>query len=115
MSEFLIRLIIYGVSLWIISYITPWIRFSSPSSLIISTIIIGILNALIKPIILILTFPLTILTLGIWIFFVNLFLFYITSLIVPGFQINGFLNGLLAVIVFSILSTIISWTLKFQP
>ena len=105
MSEFLIRLIIYGVSLWIIPYITPWIKFSSPSSLIISTIIIGILNALIKPIILILRFPLTIITLGIWIFFVNLFLFYI----------NGFLNGLLAVIVFSILSTIISWTLKFQP
>ena len=92
MSEFLIKLIIYGVSLWIISYITPWIRFFSPSSLIISTIIIGILNALIKPIILILTFPLTIITL----------------LIVPGFQINGFLNGLLSVIVFSILSTIIS-------
>jgi len=40
MSEFLIKLIIYGVSLWIISYITPWIRFFSPSSLIISTIII---------------------------------------------------------------------------
>jgi len=90
MSEFLIKLIIF--SLWIISYITPWIRFFSPSSLIISTIIIGILNALIKPIILILTFPLTIITL----------------LIVPGFQINGFLNGLLSVIVFSILSTIIS-------
>jgi putative membrane protein len=107
-SEFLIRLIIYGVSLWIISYITPWIKFFSVSSLIISTIIIALLNALVKPFILILTFPLTILTLGIWIFFVNLFLFYMTSLIVPGFQINGFLNGLLSVIVFSILSTIIS-------
>ncbi len=106
--DFIIRVIIYIICLWIISYITPWIKFQSISSLIITALIIGILNAVVKPILLILTFPITILTLGIWILFINFLLFYITSLLVPGFQINGFWGGFWAVIIFSILSTILS-------
>lgn len=99
----LLRLLINAIALMFISYYIPGIEVSSFYTALITAIILGILNAVLRPILTLLTLPITILTLGLFALVINAFIFWFVSTFVKGFTVEGFgaafLGSLILVIV----------------
>lgn len=79
---------------------------------IVAALVIGVLNAVVGPILKLLTFPITIVTLGLFLLVINAFLFWLASLVVPGFSVNGFWTVVIGSILYSIFTTIIAHFVK---
>lgn len=106
--KFIITWLISSISLIIVAYIIPGISFTSFSVILFSAIILGIINAIIRPLIIILTIPINIITLGIFTFFINALMFWIVHLIVPGFQITNFMTAFWGAIIYLIINLILN-------
>ena len=101
---FLANLIINIVALLVVAYIVPGFAFTDPSAIIVTAIIMGVVNTFIKPVLQIIALPISILTLGIFAFFINVTLLWFVSLVVPGFEINGFVTAAIASIALSLIT-----------
>ena len=86
----------------------PGVRYDSTGALIAAALLLGILNAFVRPLLLILSAPLILLTLGLFILVVNGFMLFLVPSFVPGFHVDGFWSAFWAAIVIGI----ISWTLS---
>jgi putative membrane protein len=95
---------ITAVCLWGASLIFKGIRFSSTSALIVSALLLGFANAVLRPLLVILTLPLTLLTLGFFILVINALLLQLVAKVVSGFTISGFWTAFFASLFISILS-----------
>ena len=104
MKGFVARFIVNLLLLALVAYMFEGIHVSSALALVFAGIILGLLNAFLRPILILLTLPLTILTLGIFIFVINALLLLMTSAMVKGFDISGFWTALAAALVYSALS-----------
>lgn len=100
--------IINAVALLALPYIFSSINVDSFLTAIVVAIVLGFINAIIRPILIILTLPATILTLGLFIFVINGLLFWAVGSFVPSFHVGGFWSGVFGAIVYSI----ISWALS---
>jgi len=107
MKRFLIHWLIIALALWLTSYILPGVQVDSYQALAIAAIVLGLVNALIRPILTILTLPITILTLGLFYLVVNGFTFFLASKIVPGFHVSGFWWSVLGALLVSIISSLV--------
>jgi len=105
MKGFLYRLLMTALGLWAASAIVPGVSFRSWQTLILAALLLGIVNAVVRPILLFLTFPITILTLGLFIFVVNGISLSLVAWLLPGFL----LSGLGAAILGSIVVGLTSW------
>jgi len=105
--ELFIRLIISTLAVLLSSWLLPGIHVAGIVTAFIVAIVLGLLNAFIKPILTILTIPITVLTLGLFLLIINVIIVYLAAAIVPGFRIDGFLSALL----FSIVLAVIGWAL----
>jgi putative membrane protein len=105
--EILVNLIIYTVAIAISAYLIPGVAISGAGAAILTAIVLGLINALIKPILIVLTLPVNILTLGLFTLVINALLIMLASAIVPGFQVNGFWWALLFAIILSVISAIL--------
>lgn len=110
--QLLIALIANTLSLLATASVVPGIKLEGIQAAILAAIILGVLNTFIKPILSIITFPLTILTLGLFSFVLNALILSLASFFVPGFTISGFWPAVFGAIVLSVISTIISSVLK---
>lgn len=108
----LIALIANTLALVATANLVPGIKLEGIQPAVLAAIILGVLNTFIKPILKVITFPLTILTLGLFSFVLNALMLSLASLIVPGFTIEGLWSAMLGAIVLSVVSTIISYVLK---
>jgi len=108
MKNFLIRLVINILALLVVVNILPGASIKSWSALIVAAIVIAIFNAILKPILIILTLPINILTIGLFTLIINAFLLYLTAVVVHGFYIHGFWNAFFGGIIFSIVSIFLS-------
>ncbi|CAG2138604.1 hypothetical protein LMG31506_01979 [Cupriavidus yeoncheonensis] len=104
----LIVWIINAVSLFMLPYILPSIHLQSFGSAMLAALVLGLVNTLIRPILVILTLPVTVLTLGLFIFVINALLFLFVGNLLSGFSVGGFGAALLG----SILYSVISWLLS---
>lgn len=104
----LIKLLINVLAFYITSYLIPGMVINGWQTLLVIAVVWGILTTIIKPILIILTLPINILTLGLFTLVINAFLLLITSSIVPGFKIEGFGTALLAAIVLTIVNGFLS-------
>ena len=107
--RFILRLIItaaiaYGLSM----ILSPHIRIDSYSTALIFVLILGILNAIVKPILVILTLPITILTLGLFLLVINVLMILLADKFISGIHIDGFLWAFIFGILLSVLSSVIS-------
>jgi putative membrane protein len=110
MMGFLLRALITAVGLWIASRWVPGVHFDSTTSMIIAGILLGIVNAIVRPIAFILTLPITILTLGLFLLVLNAAMVSLVAWIQPGFHITGgFRAALLTAIIVWITGWIGSW------
>ena len=108
MRGFLVRLVITALGLWLAAQLLPGIAFASPGALIVSALVLGFVNALIRPIIFILTLPLTILTLGLFILIVNGISLALVAWLVPGFHVAGLWSATWGAIIVSLTSWVAS-------
>ena len=102
MNSFLFRLIISSLSLGVASYVVPGVSVDSPLTLVIAAFLLGIVNAVVRPIITILTLPLTIITLGLFLFVVNGITLGLVAWLLPGFSIQGLGSAILGWLILSI-------------
>ena len=99
MKGFLVRLVITALGLWVADQLLPGIVIANTGALIVSALLLGIVNAVIRPVIFFLTLPLTILTLGLFILIVNGISLGLVAWLVPGFHIAGLLTATLGAII----------------
>jgi len=104
MKGFLFRLVITALGLWVAATIVPGMAISGAGALIVSALLLGLVNAVIRPVILILTLPLTILTLGLFILVVNGISLALVAWLVPAFTISGILPATLGAIIVGLTS-----------
>jgi putative membrane protein len=104
--KFILKLLITAVSLIAVAYIVPGILLTGFYPAIIAALLLGILNALVRPILVLLTLPITILTLGLFIFIINAGIFIFVASFVDGFAVSGFFSALLGSVLVSIVSGI---------
>lgn len=102
----LIHILITAGALVVVSYLLPGIHVVSFQYAILVASVLGLLNIFVKPIIVFLTLPATILTLGLFLFVVNAIIFMIASSLLSGFVVDGFVPALLGSLIVSIISTI---------
>jgi len=104
MKGFFIRLLITALGLWVADALLPGIVIAGTGSLIVSALLLGIVNAVIRPVLLILTLPLTVLTLGLFVLIVNGISLGIAAWLVPGFHIAGLWSATLGAIIVGVTS-----------
>jgi putative membrane protein len=100
--------LINAVALMAVAYLLPGIAVESFLTALIAALILGLVNAVIRPILILLTLPATLLTLGLFIFVINGLLFWFVGSFVSGFVVTGFLWGVIGAIVYSV----VSWALS---
>ncbi len=105
---FLLRIVLNAGVLLLISNVVEGIRLGGWWSAIVTVIVLGIVNALIRPLILILTLPVNILTLGLFTLVINALMFWFASSIVKGFEVDGFWGAFWGALLFSVSSWLIS-------
>jgi putative membrane protein len=115
--KIILRIIINAVALWVTALVVPGIVLTGDVvNLLIVAIIFGLVNALIRPLLKLLTLPITVVTLGLFSLVINALMLILTSWLSPGLTIEGgiiagFLTALLGSIIISIVSTVLSWFL----
>jgi putative membrane protein len=107
MTGLLLHWLISALSLMIVAYLFPGIQLQGLGAALIAPIVIGLINATIGLILKIVTFPLTILTLGIFWLVINALMLQLAAALVPGFYVAGFLSAFFGGILLSIVSTIL--------
>ena len=108
MTNFLVRWGINSVAIFIVAHIVKGVEVSSTAIVLVIALVIGIINAFLRPLILMVTLPINILSLGLLTLFINGALFYLVSTIVKGFVITGFWPAFWGYILFSIISFLLS-------
>ncbi|MDS1140198.1 phage holin family protein [Pusillimonas sp. SM2304] len=106
--ELILVWILNAVALLIVAYILPGITVASFGSALIAALVLGLLNTLVKPVLILLTLPITIVTLGLFLLVLNALVFWFAGSVLKGFQVNGFWWALLGAFVYSIVSGLLS-------
>lgn len=104
---FLLHWAIIALSLWVASHVFRGIRFADTGSLIVSALLLGLANALVKPLLIILTLPLTLLTFGLFLLVINALMILLVSSLVKGFTVSSFWTAFFASIFIAVLSFVI--------
>ena len=111
MQGIVIRTLIYMLGLFLASRLLPGVSIVGTGSFILAAVLLGLANAFIRPLMFVLTFPLTIVTLGLLIFVLNAAMFGLVAAILDNFQVAGFWSALFGAVIVSITSTVASWTI----
>ena len=112
MGKLILRIVINAVALWVAAYLVPGIGVTDQvTGLLIAALVFGIVNALIKPIVSIISCPITILTLGLFTLVINALMLLLTGYLVPGLSVDGFVPALIGGLVIGIVSTLLSFLL----
>ena len=113
MMFFFVRLIVNMVAILIIAYLFPnliWV--DSFWAALVAAFLLGLINAVLKPLLIFLTLPLTLLTLGLFLLVINGLMLWLVSFLVRGFHVNGFMGAVVGIILISLVSWILS---RFVP
>jgi putative membrane protein len=102
----LIRAIFSALGLWIASIVVPGVAFTDTASLVAAVVLLGIANAILRPILFVLTLPLTFITLGLWLLLMNALIIGLVAMLLGGFVVSGFVPCILAAIVTGVMSWI---------
>jgi putative membrane protein len=104
----LLAWLINAVALVAVAYLMPGISVASFATALVAALVLGLINAVVRPVLVLLTLPVTILTLGLFIFVLNGLLFWFVGSFIQGFVVDGFWSGVFGAIVFSLISWLLS-------
>ena len=103
----LIRIIIIAVAAYLAARLLPGVTIPDATTAVLVALVLALLNAFVKPILVALTLPITILTLGLFLLIINIIIIYLAAYLVPGFSVDGWLSALL----FSLIVAVITYIL----
>ncbi|MCL4514845.1 MAG: phage holin family protein [Firmicutes bacterium] len=109
MRKLLVRWLIVALAIFIVPYIVPGISVDSFQAALIAALVLGIVNVVIRPVLVILSLPVEILTLGLFTFVINALMLSLAARFVAGFNIAGFWQAILGSIVISIVNSVLNW------
>ncbi|MEE9555215.1 MAG: phage holin family protein [candidate division Zixibacteria bacterium] len=111
-KRFLLKFLVTSASMLVVVKILPWAEVSDPIALVVAALLLGIFNSLLRPLLIILTLPINIISLGLFTFVINGLILYLIAFLVSGFELKNFASAILASIMISIVSGTINWLIK---
>lgn len=108
MNGFLVRMLITAIALWLAALIVPGMELQGVGTVLGAALLLGIVNAFVRPVVVVLTLPLTILTLGLFLLVVNAMMLGLVSVMFAGFTLGGFWSAMLGAIFVSFFSWLAS-------
>lgn len=108
----LVRWILLAAALLFVANVTPGVALNGFTAALIAALVLGLLNALLRPILVLLTLPVTVLTLGLFLFVVNAVVFWLAAGLLPGFAVAGFGAALLGSLIYSVCALVIDFALE---
>jgi putative membrane protein len=112
MTGIVLRIVIVALGLWLAAEVLPGLSFASPATLFAAALLLGIVNAIVRPIAILLTLPLTLITLGLFLLVVNAGMLGLVALMLGGFHVNGFWTAVGASLIVSAVSWLASGLLN---
>jgi len=109
--QFLVHLVITAALILLVARSVSGIHVADWTSAILAALVLGIANAVVKPVMVVLTLPFTILTFGLFLLVVNALVFWLASAFVPGFKIDGFGPAFLGALLLSLLNMLLAWAI----
>ena len=109
MLGFFIRAIIVALGLWLATLWVPGVYIDSPSTLILAGLLLGIVNSIVRPIAIVLTLPMTIITLGFFLLVINAGMVALVAWMLPGMHVTGFGAAFWTAVLVSLVSMVGSW------
>ena len=112
MLNFILTWLAAAFSLAATAYFVPGFKVDSFSAALIGAVVLGFVNAIVRPLLVLFTLPFTILTLGLFLFVVNAIAFWLVASLTPGLSISGFFPAFVGAIVLSVVSWLVNWGLQ---
>jgi putative membrane protein len=109
MAGFFVRTLITAIGLWLAGAIIPGIDIETPGTLILAALLMGLVNALVRPIAILLTFPITVVTVGLFLLVINAAMFGLVAAMLDGFHVSGFFSALFGWLIVSMTAIVASW------
>lgn len=103
MLKLTVKWLLYAAALMVVAYVVPGVRIGSFGSAMLAAFVIGLLNTLVRPLLVLLTLPVTLVTLGLFLLVINALMFWATSGLLASFSVSGFWAALFGALVYSIL------------
>jgi putative membrane protein len=105
---FIVKLLVTALAVWLAAYVLPGVHLENDAkTIILVALVLALLNAIVKPILIILTIPVTIVTLGLFLLVINALMVVWTSNLVGGFKVDGWLTALFFSLIVSVVSSIL--------
>lgn len=104
--------LINAAALYVAATLIPGVTVEGTGALLLAALVIGLVNAVIRPILVFLTLPITVLTLGLFYFVLNGLLLYLAAALTPGFELAGLVSAILGALVVSIVATVLHLFVK---
>jgi putative membrane protein len=111
MNGFLVRLLISAFGLWVAAQIVPGMHIRGGGTLLLAALLLGITNAVVRPLVILLTLPITVLSLGLFLLVINAGMLALVAAFFEGFTLAGFGSALLGSIVVSFTGWVANWTI----
>ena len=105
--KIIVRWLLLAAALLLVAYLYPGVTVTSFGSAMLAAFVLGLLNTLLRPLLVLLTLPVTLLTLGLFLFVINALMFWAAAGLLSGFRVTGFGAALIGSVIYSIASTII--------
>jgi putative membrane protein len=108
----IIQWLLSALALLAVTYIYPGVQVSSFTSALIAAAVIGLLNMVVRPVLVVLTLPVTIVTLGLFLFVINALMFWAAASVLDGFEVRGFVGALVGSLIYSVIGLVIDSALE---
>ena len=105
--KIVVRWLLLAAALLLVANLYPGVQVASFSSAMVAALVLGLLNALLRPILVLLTLPVTVLTLGLFLFVINALMFYFAASLLSGFNVTGFVAALVGSLLYSLCGLVI--------
>jgi len=107
MVKLLVKWLLSAVALLFVAYLYSGVQVTTFTAALVAALVIGLLNTVVRPILVVLTLPVTVVTLGLFLFVINALMFWAASGLLGGFQVNGFIAALIGSLLYSLIGLVI--------
>lgn len=115
MLRFILQAVVTALGLWLSAYVVPGVGFTSSGSLIAAAVLLGVVNAVVRPILVLVTFPLTVVTFGLFLLVVNAATIGLVASFLGGFAVDGLWAGVGAAIITGLVSLVAGSLIEDKP
>lgn len=105
--KLIVRWLLLGAALLLVAYLYPGVTVTSFTAALIAALVLGLLNTIVRPLLVMLTLPVTLLTLGLFLFVINALMFWAAAGVLDGFNVNGFVAALIGSLIYSLCGMVI--------